>query len=93
MTPESMQRRGFHKRGILLLLLTCLLSLPAGGAQLSLDQAVARVRAETGGKVVSARTIQKGGRRLHQIRILTPNGRVKNINVDAQQGDRQRQRR
>ena len=84
MKPESMQPRGSRKRGILLAL-ACLLSLSAGGAELSLDQAVAQVRQQTGGKVVSARTVQKGDRRMHQIRVLTTNGRVKNINVDAGQ--------
>ena len=91
MKQESMQPRRSRNRGIVLALAS-LLSLPAGGSGLSLDQAVGQVRQETGGKVVSARTVEKGNRRTHQIRVLTNNGRVKNINVDAGSNNRQRQR-
>ena len=91
MKQESIPQLRSRNRGIVLAL-ACLLSLPAGGSGLSLDQAVGQVRQETGGKVVSARTVENGNRRTHQIRVLTNNGRVKNINVDAGSSNRHRQR-
>jgi len=50
----------------------------------SLDSAVARIRQRTGGRVLSAETRQEGGSVVHHIRILTKNGKVKNIKVVAQ---------
>jgi len=91
MTTESIRPRASRTRGILLLI-AWLLSLAAVGAELSLDQAAAQVRRETGGKVISARTIQAGDRRLHQIRILTTGGRVRDIHIDARAGGPPRQR-
>ena len=52
---------------------------PRGG--LTLDEAVARVRAETGGRVLSATTDRDDGRAVHRIKILTPDQRVRVIRV------------
>jgi uncharacterized membrane protein YkoI len=49
----------------------------------SLDAAVARVRRETGGRILSAETVNQGGHRVHRIKVLTPDHRVRIINVDA----------
>ena len=54
----------------------------AGGE--SLDSAVARIRAQTGGRVLSAETRNEGGVQVHYIRILTKKGKVKNYRVVAQ---------
>jgi uncharacterized membrane protein YkoI len=54
----------------------------AGGE--SLDSAVARIRAQTGGRVLSAETRNEGGVQVHYIRILTKQGKVKNYRVVAQ---------
>ncbi|WP_459871483.1 PepSY domain-containing protein, partial [Endothiovibrio diazotrophicus] len=51
------------------------------GSGMSLDQAVARVRAETGGRILSATTEYVDGRAMHRIKVLTPDGRVRIIRV------------
>ena len=48
----------------------------------SLDEAVARVRRETGGRVLSAEARDSR----YRIKVLMPNGAVRVINVDARSG-------
>jgi uncharacterized membrane protein YkoI len=50
----------------------------------SLNSAVARIRQQTGGRVLSAETRNEGGVKVHYIRILTKQGKVKNYRVVAQ---------
>ncbi|MCW8973863.1 MAG: hypothetical protein OQL05_11405 [Gammaproteobacteria bacterium] len=52
------------------------------GKNLSLDQAVRQVRRETGGRILSARTVEKGGVTLHRIKVLTPDNRVIIYEID-----------
>lgn len=49
----------------------------------SLDAAVAQVRRETGGRILSAETVSRQGRRVHRIKVLTPDNRVRIVNIDA----------
>jgi uncharacterized membrane protein YkoI len=49
---------------------------------ISLDEAVTRVRRETGGRVLSAEA--RDGR--YRIKVLLPNGAVRVVNVDARSG-------
>ncbi|MDD3519560.1 MAG: hypothetical protein PHQ14_14525 [Chromatiales bacterium] len=49
----------------------------------TLDQAVEQVRRQTGGRVLSAETVDAGGRRVHRIKVLTPDQRVRVVTVDA----------
>lgn len=49
---------------------------------ISLDQAVTRVRRDTGGRVLSAEA--RDGR--YRIKVLLPNGAVRVVNVDARSG-------
>jgi uncharacterized membrane protein YkoI len=49
---------------------------------ISLDEAVTRVRRETGGRVLSAEG--RDGR--YRIKVLLPNGAVRVVNVDARSG-------
>lgn len=53
---------------------------------ISLDAAVARVRRDTGGRVLSAETREDRGRATHRIKVLLRDGSVRVINVDAQSG-------
>jgi uncharacterized membrane protein YkoI len=55
-------------------------------AGVSLDQAVRQVRAQTGGRVLSAETINRGGRAMHRIKVLLPSGHVQIVHVDAERG-------
>ncbi len=65
---------------------------PAGGGLLTvaareraetLDEAVARIRRETGGRILRAETVTRNGERVHRIKVLLPDGRVKIYTVKA----------
>ena len=49
----------------------------------SLDAAVAAVRRETGGRILSAQTVTRDGRRVHRIKVLTRDRRVRVIYVNS----------
>lgn len=55
----------------------------------SLEQAVNEARERYPGRVLSAETERRNGRESHQIRILTEDGRVKRLQIDAESGRRQ----
>ncbi len=50
---------------------------------MSLDAAVALARRETGGKVLSAETVNDGGRLVHRVKVLTPDQRVRVLRYPA----------
>ena len=50
----------------------------------SLNEAVRQVQRETGGRVLSADTVNQGGRTVHRIKVLTPSGQVRIVTIDAQ---------
>jgi hypothetical protein len=52
----------------------------------SLNEAVAQARKRHNGKVLSAETINVDGRKVHRIKILTKDGRVKRTTIDAGNG-------
>ena len=58
------------------------------GGEVSLEEAVEQVRKETGGRILSAETVKANGRRVHRIKVLTPDRRVRIVNVDADSGRR-----
>lgn len=58
----------------------------ADNGGISLDEAVRRARQQYKGKVLSAETIRVDGRKIYRIKILTKNGRVKRIRIDARTG-------
>ena len=53
---------------------------------ISLDEAVSRARRKSDDKVLSAETVRVDGRRVHRIKILTSQGRVKHVQIDADTG-------
>jgi uncharacterized membrane protein YkoI len=53
---------------------------------LTLDQAVAKVEAQFNARAVKAEEKQKGGRRVYRIRLLSADGRVFDVTVDAATG-------
>jgi uncharacterized membrane protein YkoI len=55
----------------------------------SLEQAVNEARERYPGRVLSAETERRNGRESHQIRILTDDGRVKRLRIDAESGRHQ----
>jgi len=58
----------------------------AGGARdLSLQEAVIQAQHETDGRVLSVQTLNVGKRKVYRIKILTRDGRVRVIQVAADQ--------
>jgi uncharacterized membrane protein YkoI len=55
-------------------------------ASVSLDQAVAMAQRRYRAKAVKAETVQNGGKRVHQIRLLSTEGKVWTVRVDAESG-------
>jgi uncharacterized membrane protein YkoI len=58
----------------------------AANGGISLDEAVSRVRRQTKGKILSAETVRSDGGSVHRIKVLTQDGRVKRLLIDAQSG-------
>jgi ABC-type uncharacterized transport system auxiliary subunit len=74
------------------LLLACLPALMLAGvvhagpqdkAQLTLEEAVAKVQQETGGKILSADPRRLGRRTEYRIKVLTPEGHVRVIAISS----------
>ena len=53
------------------------------GGGTSLSEAVQQVQRETGGRVLSADTINQDGRLVHRIKVLTSSGQVRVMTIDA----------
>lgn len=65
-------------------LLGLCLSLAAGPAcALTLQEAVAQVERETGGKILTAETIRVGQDVIYRIKVLTPDGRIRVFQLPA----------
>jgi hypothetical protein len=62
---------------------------PAAGAPLTLDDAVAQVRRERPeDEIVRAETREQGERRIHEVRALGPDGKLRTFRFDAASGER-----
>ena len=55
-------------------------------AGMSLDQAVEMAQRRFRAKAVKAETVESGGKRVHQIRLLSAEGKVWMVRVDAESG-------
>lgn len=77
-----------RKLQMLLLLLLIITSQAFARGGVSLDEAVERVRDRVGGRVISAETQEWDGQRVHNIRLLTKDGKVKRIRIDGKSGKR-----
>jgi len=64
---------------VCLMLLVSLLSVSAFA--ISLDEAARRAARQNDAKVLSARTVQQGNQRIHEIKLLTKKGVVKTVRV------------
>ncbi|MGY6632086.1 MAG: PepSY domain-containing protein [Wenzhouxiangella sp.] len=67
----------------LLIALVLSVSMVASAWAISLQEAAERVARQHDAQVVSAHTIERDGRRIHVIRILTRDGVVRTIRVPA----------
>jgi uncharacterized membrane protein YkoI len=59
-----------------------------GQTGVDLNEAVQQVQRETGGRVLSAETVNQNGRMVHRIKVLTASGQVRVVVIDAQAGGR-----
>ncbi|MFP4160692.1 MAG: PepSY domain-containing protein [Ectothiorhodospira sp.] len=59
---------------------------PEQTGPVTLDEAVAQVQERTGGRVLSAETLEEEGQQVHRIRVLLEDQRVRDIHVDAETG-------
>ncbi len=64
------------------------LAPPAHAAQavrdeVTLSEAVARVKEEYGGRILEAETREQNGRRVHVVKVLTREGRVRTVRIPA----------
>jgi len=81
--PTEMKRNLLHMAGMFLLL--TLLSAPAYA--ISLEKAAQQAARQNDAKVLSARTVEEGDQRVHEIKLLTKDGVVKTVRVpDNQKG-------
>jgi uncharacterized membrane protein YkoI len=71
--------------GALLMLFS---GIAPGNGSISLDEAVSSARERYPGRVLSAETRRENGRERHSIRILTDDGQVRRLQIDAQSGNR-----
>jgi uncharacterized membrane protein YkoI len=51
--------------------------------EVSLSEAVSRVKREYGGRILEAETREQDGRRVHVIKVLTREGRVRTVRIPA----------
>lgn len=58
-----------------------------GRGGMSLDRAISVAKRTTGGRVLSAETSEQRGRIVYRIKVLTPEGQVRYIYVDADSGE------
>ncbi|MCB1595799.1 MAG: hypothetical protein KDI76_12890, partial [Xanthomonadales bacterium] len=58
---------------------------------MSLEDATEYVRSTSKGKVLSAKTNINEGKKSHRIQVLTPSGRVRVYQIDAQKYDNRRE--
>ena len=74
-------------------LLVLVVADAAADQRKSLDEAVSEARERYNGRVLSADTQRRDGRESHRIRILTNDGHVKRLQIDAGSGSPRRGQR
>jgi hypothetical protein len=76
--PGVLMRR--IKRQFICLMLLAMM-LPATAAAISLDEAAKQAARQNNAKVLSARTVENGNSRIHEIKLLTKDGVVKTVRI------------
>lgn len=74
----------FRVATILLLAAYALSSHDASAASLTMQEAIAKVQRQTGGKVLSAETKTQGKKTIYRIKVLTRDGQVRILEVPAE---------
>ena len=69
-------------RMLKVLCMTLMVSLvPVTGFAITLEEAARQAARQNDAKVLSARTVQKGDKRVHEIKLLTRDGVVKTVRI------------
>jgi uncharacterized membrane protein YkoI len=74
---------------VMIMITLPLSAMPVYGMQLAanervtLEQAVARVKQQTGGRILTAETQSHDNQPVHRIKVLLPDGRIRVITIDA----------
>jgi len=71
---------------LIALLLISSVAWSAPDRRTSLDEAVSEARDRYNGRVISAETRRNNGRETHNVRILTRDGKVRRLRIDAESG-------
>ena len=50
----------------------------------SLNDAAQSIKQQTGGRILSTKTVNKNGQRVHKIKVLLPSGKIRVFSVNAQ---------
>ncbi len=70
----------------ILLAIVATVAVAATAATLDIEAAAERVKERFDGRVLGGKTVTEDGRTVYVIRVLTPDGRVRHIRVDAESG-------
>ena len=80
------RRRSFRQAVLALLSLLCVtLAPPLLAREISVQEAVAQAQRESSGKLLSVQTLNVGKRKVYRIKLLTRDGRVRIVQVVAEQ--------
>ncbi|ROR32772.1 PepSY domain-containing protein [Inmirania thermothiophila] len=63
-----------------------LVAAAAQAAPLTLEEAARAAARASGGRVLAAETVRRDGHAVYRIRVLTPEGRVRHLEVDPESG-------
>ena len=72
MGPKKLQK---------LCLLLLVLIMPVSAIAITLEEAARQAARQNDAKVLSAKTVQRGDKRVHEIKLLTRNGVVKTVRI------------
>lgn len=78
----------WHRAALALLLLPLAVFAAGNERNVRLRDAVDQVQRDTGGKILAAQTVGHGNGRSHRIKVLTPDGRVRVVQVQARSEER-----
>ena len=85
MGPKKLQK---------LCLLLLVLLMPVSAFAITLEEAARQAARQNNAKVLSAKTVQQGDRRIHEIKLLTRDGVVKTVRIqDNSNSDRNSKRK
>ena len=81
MGPKKLQK---------LCLLLLVLLMPVSAFAITLEDAARQAARQNDAKVLSARTVQQGDRRVHEIKLLTRDGVVKTVRIKDNSNSKKR---